>query len=73
MDPAAAQPPRGARDRYWLHALLLVLTLMTTSAVGARLDYNFRQNRPFLADDLIAVLVSLQEPWTLAVRASVLG
>jgi membrane-associated protease RseP (regulator of RpoE activity) len=64
--PAAAQPPRGARERYWLHVLLLVLTLITTSAVGARLEYNFRQNRPFLAEDLIAVVVSLQEPWTLS-------
>jgi membrane-associated protease RseP (regulator of RpoE activity) len=65
VNPAAGQPPRGARNRYWLHALLLVLTLITTSAVGARLDDNFRQNRPFLAEDLIAVLLSLQEPWTL--------
>jgi hypothetical protein len=66
VDPAAAQPPRRARERYWLHALLLVLTLITTSAVGARLEYNFRQNRPFLAEDLMAVLLSLKEPWTLA-------
>jgi membrane-associated protease RseP (regulator of RpoE activity) len=64
--PAAAQPPRGTRDRYWFNALLLVLTLITTSAVGARLEHNFRQNRPFLVEDLIAVLVSLQEPWTLS-------
>jgi membrane-associated protease RseP (regulator of RpoE activity) len=63
---SAPAPPRSARERYWLHGLLLLLTLLTTSAVGARLDYNFRQNRPFLLEDLISVLLSLSEPWTLA-------
>jgi Peptidase family M50 len=34
------------RDRLWLHALLLVLTLVTTTIVGARLAANFDQNLP---------------------------
>lgn len=34
------------RRPYWLHILLLVLTLMTTLVVGARLEYNFVQNQP---------------------------
>jgi membrane-associated protease RseP (regulator of RpoE activity) len=65
VSSAAAQTSRRARDRYWLHSLLLVLTLLTTSAVGARLEHNFRQNRPFLIEDLIEVILSLREPWTL--------
>jgi membrane-associated protease RseP (regulator of RpoE activity) len=56
----------SGRERYWLHALLLLLTLLTTSAVGTRLAYNFQQNRPFLLDDLVSVFMSLAEPWTLA-------
>ena len=53
------------RSRLWLHGLLLVLTLLTTSATGARLDENFRFNRPFLVEDLLAAIVSVAEPWTL--------
>jgi membrane-associated protease RseP (regulator of RpoE activity) len=34
------------RPRYWLHALLLALTLVSTSAMGALMVENFRQNRP---------------------------
>jgi membrane-associated protease RseP (regulator of RpoE activity) len=66
VTPIAAQAPRGTRDRYWVHVLLLVLTFITTSAVGTRLEQNFQQNRPFLIEDLVEVLLSLREPWTLA-------
>lgn len=34
------------RDRYWLHGLLLLLTLLTTAYVGARLAINFDANLP---------------------------
>jgi membrane-associated protease RseP (regulator of RpoE activity) len=34
------------RHRYWLHGLLLVLTLFTTAYVGARLAINFDANLP---------------------------
>lgn len=45
----AERPPRR---RYWLHALLLVLTLFTTLVVGARLEFNFLNNLPaFTLDD----------------------
>ena len=37
------QPPRR---RYWLHALLFLLTVFTTLVVGARLQYNFHANLP---------------------------
>jgi membrane-associated protease RseP (regulator of RpoE activity) len=35
------------RDRYWLHLLLLFLTLLTTTTVGAALQYSFNHNVPF--------------------------
>ena len=35
------------RHRYWLHALLFLLTLVTTTVVGAGLATSFDQNRPF--------------------------
>lgn len=49
--------PRRPRERYWLNALVLLLTFFTTTTVGARLAYNFDRNRPaFLEDDMIGVL-----------------
>ena len=65
MSPSAtsALPARGSRLA--LHVVLLLLTLLTTSATGARLDENFRLNRPFLLEDLLAAIVSVAEPWTL--------
>ena len=37
---------RSRSRRYWLHALLLLLTLVTTLVVGAHLQYNFDHNLP---------------------------
>ena len=34
------------RHRYWLHALLLVATLLSTTIVGAGMAQSFAQNRP---------------------------
>ena len=34
-------------QRYWLHALLLLATLLTTSVVGAGMAESFRQGRPY--------------------------
>jgi len=39
-----AHPP--LKRRYWLHALLLLLTIFSTLVVGARLQYNFDHNLP---------------------------
>jgi len=52
------------RHRYWLHALLFLLTLMSTTAVGARLAENFHRNLPavYLAEDLGAYRVLLANP-----------
>jgi len=37
------------RQRYWLHALLLLATCFTTLVMGARMQYNFEHNRPALS------------------------
>ncbi len=37
------------RQRYWLHALLLVATCFTTLVMGARMQYNFEHNLPALS------------------------
>jgi membrane-associated protease RseP (regulator of RpoE activity) len=40
------QPPR---ERYWLHALLLLMTCFTTLVTGARMQDNFARNLPALS------------------------
>jgi membrane-associated protease RseP (regulator of RpoE activity) len=43
---------RRPRERYWLHALLLVATCFTTLVVGARMEFNFLHALlPFSAGD----------------------
>ena len=37
------------RQRYWLHALLLLATCFTTLVVGARMQYDFQNNLPAFA------------------------
>lgn len=46
--PAPEGPP--LRTRYWLHALLLLLTCFTTLVVGARMEFSFQNNLPPLSD-----------------------
>src|SRR5271169_3267247 len=45
------------KPRYWLHLLLLVLTIFTTLVVGARMDYNYEHALPALyaADDSMGI------------------
>ena len=43
---AAFYYPR-VRDRYWLHALLFLVTFLTTTAVGAAMQFDFAHNIPF--------------------------
>jgi len=43
LEMYVVEPPRR---RYWLHALLFLLTIFTTLVVGARLQYNFHANLP---------------------------
>lgn len=42
--PLPEPPP--VRQRYWLHALLLMATFFTTTVVGARMEFNFLNNLP---------------------------
>jgi membrane-associated protease RseP (regulator of RpoE activity) len=41
-EPSGAPP----RERYWLHALLLLVTVLTTLVVGSRMEFNFRHDLP---------------------------
>lgn len=68
MNPAVlAEAPRIRTERYWLHVLLFVLTLLTTTAVGARLAYNFEHNRPLLfEEDFFGTIEILGNPASLA-------
>jgi membrane-associated protease RseP (regulator of RpoE activity) len=60
--PRAWSRPRP--QRLWLHILLLLLTLVSTTAVGARLAENFRTNRPavYLAENVAAYRELLSDP-----------
>jgi membrane-associated protease RseP (regulator of RpoE activity) len=44
---AASWPQARPNHRYWLHALLLLLTLLTTTIVGAEMAHSFAAGRPF--------------------------
>jgi membrane-associated protease RseP (regulator of RpoE activity) len=44
---SAPWAPARPRHRYWLHALLLLLTLLTTTIVGAEMAHSFAASRPF--------------------------
>src|ERR1700677_3332130 len=46
LRPVPTYAARQPRQRYWLHALLLLLTCFTTLVVGARMQLNFVQGRP---------------------------
>jgi membrane-associated protease RseP (regulator of RpoE activity) len=53
------------KPRYWLHGLLLGLTLFTTLVVGARMQYNFQHNLPcfYTGDDSLDIF-----PWQWALH-----
>ena len=46
----------------WLHLLLFLLTLLSTTAVGARLAFNFEQNRATYVEDLWLAITSIGQP-----------
>ena len=50
--------------RLWLHGLLFLATLLTTSAAGARISYNFQHNLPAfrMEQDLLAMLDPISQP-----------
>ncbi len=43
----SVSPRSSPKRRLWLHALLLLATLFTTTLVGAHMQYNFARNLPF--------------------------
>jgi membrane-associated protease RseP (regulator of RpoE activity) len=49
----------------WRHIVLFLLTLLSTTAVGARLAFNFEQNRPTYIDDLWMAITSVTAPASL--------
>lgn len=49
--PSFAPIKESAYPRLWLHILLFLLTLCTTTMMGARYMYNFRLGRPPIAGD----------------------
>jgi len=51
------------RHRYWLHALLLVATLVSTTIVGAEMAHSFAQNRPIdFGESLNGYLLLWRQP-----------
>ena len=60
-EPEIYSPPK---QRLWLHLLLLVLTLFTTTLVGAHMQYNFSHNLPFFDIEQLSTVftVGLQSP-----------
>ena len=61
--PVYVQVPRS-RQRYWLHALLLVLTFLSTLVVGSRMQFNFAHGVPAFNsdDDLFPIFWVAQQP-----------
>ena len=55
LAPAEVIVVHPLRERYWLHALLLLATVFTTLTVGAGMQFNFQHNfAPYSADDSAA-------------------
>ena len=56
-------PPHPIPRRLWLHILLFLLTLFTTTLVGAHMAYNFANNLPFfdLETDLNIFTIGLRD------------
>ncbi len=50
---------RVRRERLWLHVLLLIVTLFTTTTVGAGLNATFQLNRPVDLDQDLDILFRL--------------
>jgi len=61
------------KPRYWLHGLLLVATVFTTLVLGARMEFNFEQNKPALFldqhDSLFPMGWALEHPSRLLLGA----
>ncbi len=62
VDETGLDDPRP-RDRYWLHILLFLLTLLSTTVVGAGFAQSFAHNTPpSFADDLYGYVYAWHRP-----------
>jgi membrane-associated protease RseP (regulator of RpoE activity) len=62
----ASWAPARPRHRYWLHALLLLATLLTTTMVGVEMAHSFAAGRPFdFGDNLDGYTRLWHNPWYL--------
>ena len=64
------------QQRYWLHALLFVLTVFTTLVMGARMQYNFEHGQSVFSFNDVSLpwfplVWILAQPNPLAIRHSV--
>jgi hypothetical protein len=62
LRPMPVYAARQPRQRYWLHALLLLLTCFTTLVVGAHMQGNFDHGRPVF---LFEETPLFHAPWAL--------
>jgi membrane-associated protease RseP (regulator of RpoE activity) len=53
------EPHSTPKHRLWVHVLLLIATLFTTTLVGAHMQYNFDHNLPVLDIDHLSEIYSL--------------
>ena len=62
--PFGAVSAIRTNSRLWLHILLLAVTLLTTTVMGARMQYNFDHSLPFfdVDRDLAVILDSWKRP-----------
>jgi membrane-associated protease RseP (regulator of RpoE activity) len=51
--------PARWRERYWLHGLLFLLTLLTTTIVGTAMQLDFDRNLPFDIDSSLSLYLSV--------------
>ena len=74
--PYYVPPPIPRQDRLWVHALLLVLTVLTTTAVGGLHYFSFTQgfnSQATVLPDLRAATFYLRGLWYSATVLAILG
>ena len=62
--PYDVSPYDISKERLWLHLLLLLLTMFSTTLVGAHMQYNFSHNLPFFDIERLSSVftIGLQSP-----------
>jgi membrane-associated protease RseP (regulator of RpoE activity) len=59
FESSGRRPYSPPKTRLWLHLLLLVMTMFTTTLVGAHMQYNFSHNLPFFDVDRLTDIFTL--------------